>query len=328
MAQRLFAQAGSATETLQQQIDSIMQVLRGDIPQPSSYAVTDPTGKLLAWIGYNVVNNVVYQGGWFKQFYVGGTDAAHAVISSDINGNVTIDGATIKLISGPNSIVLDPTVPDIVITDAAGDVITLAPTKLTAFAFATKFQTRIQNGIITVEDLTNPSHQPATQVSPDQIAMVGPTGLGVISAQTVGNDGVIDVFGNSGTHHITLDGGTGNITTADGNIVTATGGISATAGNIAAGLLVTAGVSMLSGGPIVATTYVSAGDYVNATTGFQYNTTPGINTNFLAPTSLTVNTVANGLRGTPGAGQSNTTVVTGVTLNTAAHQVLGGIITV
>jgi hypothetical protein len=44
-------------------------------------------------------------------------------------------------------------------------------------------------------------------------------------------------------------------------------------------------------------------------------------------TSLTVNSVANGVIGTPGVGQSNTTLVTGVTLNVTSNTFSGGIIT-
>ncbi len=235
IAARLFSQAGSAVASLQQQIDAIMQVLRAPVPQPATYAVTDPEGNLIAWLGYNVVDNEVYQGGWFKQFYVGGTDAAHAVISSDINGNVTINGATIKLIGTGGTILLDPSVPDIVITDLVGDVITLEPARFTVFALSTNYQTRIENGVITVEDAT--THKPATQISPDVIGLVGPAGTSTIFIQSIGNDGFIEVLGGSGANDITLDGTTGDIT--------ATGSISGSSGAFS-GVVVVSNASFFS----------------------------------------------------------------------------------
>ncbi len=209
LAARLFAQSGSAVGSIQQQIDSIMGVLRSPIPQPDTYAVTDPNGNLIAWIGYNVVDNVVFQGGWFKQFYVGGTDAAHAVISSDAAGNVTINGATIILAGTGGTIVLDPSVPDITVTDLAGDIITIEPTRFTVFAVATNYQTRIENGVINVEDAT--THKPAVQIAPDLVSMVGPAGSGTVLLQSLGDDGFVEVTGGSGAFDIKLDGTTGNI---------------------------------------------------------------------------------------------------------------------
>ena len=128
-SQRLFGEAGAAVLSLQQQIDKIMGVLRGDIPQPSTLLITDPTGNPVAWLGYAIVNNVVYQGGWFKQFYIGGTDAANAVITTDINGNVTISGAEILLFGSSATIVLDPTLGIIqVVQTGGGNRVTISGT--------------------------------------------------------------------------------------------------------------------------------------------------------------------------------------------------------
>lgn len=92
-----FEQNGQALNSLQTQIDIIMRVLRSPLPVPESFGVTDQNGELIAWIGSQVVNGVLYQGAWFKQLYIGGTDASTAKIVADANGNVTITGATITL---------------------------------------------------------------------------------------------------------------------------------------------------------------------------------------------------------------------------------------
>lgn len=60
--------------------------------------------------------------------------------------------------------------------------------------------------------------------------------------------------------------------------------------------------------------------------GFNISGAAGLSVTRSFGTSLTVNTLGTGLFGTPGAGQSNGTVVTGVTLNVTSNQYAGGIL--
>lgn len=66
---------------------------------------------------------------------------------------------------------------------------------------------------------------------------------------------------------------------------------------------------------------------INATGVFRKNGTAGISPTRTRGQSLTVNTSGTGVFGTPGVGQSNGTVVTGVTLNTISDTFSGGILT-
>lgn len=84
---------GQSDRTLQNQIDTIMSALRSPLPQPATYYVTNPSGAMIAWLGYRVVSGVTYQALWANQAYFGGTDPTNAPII--INGtSVTINGAT------------------------------------------------------------------------------------------------------------------------------------------------------------------------------------------------------------------------------------------
>jgi hypothetical protein len=72
---------------------------------------------------------------------------------------------------------------------------------------------------------------------------------------------------------------------------------------------------------------VSGGD-INVSSGrYRVNGVGGLSVSRSFGSSVTVNTAANGVFGTPGVGQSNGTVVTGVTLNLTANTFSGGILT-
>lgn len=89
-AQSMFQSTGGALSSLQDQIDNITRVMRSPIPQPDAYSVADPSGNLIAWIGFNIVDNVVYQGGWFANVYIGGTNASNAPFFA--NGSQVVIG--------------------------------------------------------------------------------------------------------------------------------------------------------------------------------------------------------------------------------------------
>ncbi len=81
------------------------------------------------------------------------------------------------------------------------------------------------------------------------------------------------------------------------------------------------------GGTVSPSEAVDANGYVNASIGFKVAGVAGLSNTRNFGTSLSVNTSAVGVFGTPGALQVNGTVVTGVTLNTTANTTTGGILT-
>ena len=97
----------TALNTLQNAINDIYQQMT-QTPTLEELTVVDPSGAMIGWIGDQVFNGVVYEGGWFKQLYIGGSDPSAAVISTDINGNVSIVGASIVVTSGNVTVTIDP----------------------------------------------------------------------------------------------------------------------------------------------------------------------------------------------------------------------------
>ncbi len=81
---------------LQIQIDQIKQALAIPPPPITDFQVVDANGALIGWIGTQDVGNVSFVGAWFKDIYIGGIDAAHAVITANDSG-VVINGASITL---------------------------------------------------------------------------------------------------------------------------------------------------------------------------------------------------------------------------------------
>jgi hypothetical protein len=82
----------------------------------------------------------------------------------------------------------------------------------------------------------------------------------------------------------------------------------------------------IQGDSIIADTTLDA-DTVNAISGFLANGTPGIDLTASFGMSLSLSSFTDAVRGTPGAGQSNFTAVSTVTLNTTSRTFTKGILT-
>ena len=86
----------NAVDSIQRQLNAVVNALQANT-SVQDFTVTDKDGALIGWIGSQVVSGASYVGAWFKQIWIGGTNAANAVISTDTSGNVTINGAMITL---------------------------------------------------------------------------------------------------------------------------------------------------------------------------------------------------------------------------------------
>lgn len=192
----LLTQAGTGIGSLQQQIDQIMRALRAPVPQPASVGYTDPKGNLIGWIGYNVVNNVVYEGAWFKEFYAGGDNASNALVTIK-NGQVSIDGE-IVLIGTNGTISINPAIPEFYVFDDT-----------------TKIRTIINGSGIVVENDTSGT-EPSVTIAPDEISLTNSASAGVIFISSTGDDGEIQVFDATGLKFVKLDGPTGKVNASAG----------------------------------------------------------------------------------------------------------------
>jgi hypothetical protein len=208
---RLFQAAGSAATTLQEQVDAILRVLRGPIPQPDAYSVADPTGHLIAWIGYRIVNNVVYDGGWFQTLYVGGADPTQAFLVAGEN-SLSIENAIISLSSATGTIVLDPTVPSIVSTDTAtGISATMQPGVFTAAGAGGLPNSGMGGGLIFI---TAGSPGPTLSLDYQSVTLLNPSGQMVVDISAPIGTGTITLKNNGLTQTISLDPANGiNVTT-------------------------------------------------------------------------------------------------------------------
>jgi len=92
-AVQTFTHAEEAFNSLQTQTNSIMNALRAPLPQAGQLYITDASGALIGWIGYQAIGGVNYEGAWFANIYLGGTSPANAlVIFTSVSDTVTING--------------------------------------------------------------------------------------------------------------------------------------------------------------------------------------------------------------------------------------------
>lgn len=120
--QQILLSVGNALTSIQQQIDSITKNLRSPLPFPSTVAITDPTGNMIAWMGYQVVGSNSYDGIWARMAYFGGTGPANANII--INGStVTIEDASIVVTSGATTVTIGPGTPGIEIATGSFQIL-------------------------------------------------------------------------------------------------------------------------------------------------------------------------------------------------------------
>ncbi len=214
-AQSMFQSTGGALSSLQDQIDNIMKVLRGPIPQPDAYSVADPHGNLIAWIGFNVFNNVVYEGGWFEQLYVGGTNPADAFLVAS-GTSLTITDALI-ILNGPGgaTITLDPSVPSFVLDDGVAFSVTISPAvggvqvESTAGGDVTHSQiTPSSVKIFNAAGLLNVSINSNSSIHDGRLEIYGPGGFAAGTTFSVlGGDGSFTSTGSGAAIGMDLDNG-------------------------------------------------------------------------------------------------------------------------
>lgn len=85
----LDANVVSVTNILADNINAGTLTIKPAAGSATELQVRDSGGTLVGWIGRDP--SATYNGGWFKNLYVGGTDAASAKIVANSSGNITID---------------------------------------------------------------------------------------------------------------------------------------------------------------------------------------------------------------------------------------------
>lgn len=154
-----------------------------------------------------------------------------------------------------------------------------------------------------------------TALVPGGMVVIEPGGTAVVQALLqagAGNAGLLEVKNPASSVEIRLDGATAIITGFIGS------------GSPHYNLGPNAGLQLFNPG---LTVFLDPAGIINITGHYEVGGVAGLTVTRSFGTSLTVNTVANGVTGTPGAGQANATVVTGVTLNLTSNTFRGGILT-
>lgn len=211
VAQSMFQSTGGALSSLQDQIDNIEKVLRSPIPQPDAYSVADPNGNLIAWIGFNIFNNIVYEGGWFEQLYVGGTDPTTAFLVAS-GTSLTITDALIVLNgAGGATITLDPSVPSFVLDDGSAFDVTISPLVSGVKVSATgipRWSTSVQTHSVTIRNrnnLLNVQLSSNNSINDGRISVYDD--LGTETFSVLGEDGSFTSSGSGSALSLALDAG-------------------------------------------------------------------------------------------------------------------------
>lgn len=202
-----------------------------------------------------------------------------------------------------------------------------------------------------------------SEIDPFHIAIADPLGTAIVYMENTAGVGSLTVTSDSGAvgHGIFLDGGSPLLTVAGGGTTARLGELGpgqlefsqAVGGNdtifsqagmsiihSASSTTILLGSTVITDGTNTATlqpsslTVTNGGSTVTISPtninspSYHVGGTPGIGASRQFGVSLTVNSVGTGLFGTPGVGQTNGTVVTGVTLNLSAANVwTGGLLT-
>lgn len=141
-AQILAIQTEGKTSTLvsnvlssfQDQINQTASVLRNPPPPLTELGITDSNGTLIGWIGARTVGNRNYEGAWFANLWIGGSDPSSAIISI-IGSTATItisDNGMIQILDPNNAVVaeigtiFDTPIAVTSISNATPPVVTLA----------------------------------------------------------------------------------------------------------------------------------------------------------------------------------------------------------
>ena len=125
----LWSSNGDALSSVQSQLDHLWNALKQNLPITNPVQVFSPSGSLVAEIGdfLDPSNNTSYEGIWANNLYAGGTGPASAEFIVTPSG-ITITNVKITETGPGGTIVLDPAVPDIVITSTANGSIKLDAT--------------------------------------------------------------------------------------------------------------------------------------------------------------------------------------------------------
>ena len=373
----LWSTTGDALTQLQGMIDHIWSALQQNIPIPNPFQIFSPSGALIAEIGDMVdpSNNTAYEGIWVNNLYVGGSGPATAEMIVTPAG-ITINNVKITETGPDGTIVIDPTVPDIVITSTAAGTPTLTlsaggasgpelelqvgSATLVIGISGTEPQMKLEDSFgetLIINPLsigingTNAGDAPSTEIGQQNISIRNNNDHLVFSltSNNTPNSCVATFENDGGTIVVTID------TTADtanamsivgGDLQIGTSGTGYAQLSIS-GLLVENALGSLvaiignaggngelllqnSGGTVSvtiatgSTTVVSVnGGNLNVSGVYQQNGTPGISVSRTFLTSLTF--ASNAVFGTPGAGQSNGSVVTGA--NVEVNTFSGGLLT-
>lgn len=282
---RSSSEAASMGDSLQSQINSVV----GALMNPGAVTqiqVVDQTGALIGWIGSQIIGGVSYEGGWFLDLYIGGTGPANAVITAN-GGGVTITNAPIKLTSnGVETDINNETLP------AWGA------------------------GVSLVSIDTSVTHGDQSFIAPQAMGVFSWNGTALTSVAVFGDggsgQGFLELNGVGNSDQIAMNIDPAAITLTDGTHTCSIGPTTINVATIDATTLVNSPAYQASGTPGIglSTSVITALSSVSG--GINYGS------------SLTVNTSTTGVFGTPGAGQTNGTVVTGVTLNTTHTAVVTG----
>jgi hypothetical protein len=87
-SQQLFSLTSQAFINVQDQIDQVISYLRQPSPHEEVLQIIDQKGNLIGWIGYQVQNNVSYEGAWFSNLWLGGTSPTDALISFTYDSDI------------------------------------------------------------------------------------------------------------------------------------------------------------------------------------------------------------------------------------------------
>lgn len=315
---KMFGSTADALGTLQKELDQIVNQLQTPLPQADEIQISDSTGNLVVDIGdfVDLTDNIAYNGIWAKNMWIGGSGPATAAIVADSSG-VTINNVKIVLTGPAGTITLDPTVPDInVASSSTTAYVNIIPGAIVVSA-ANATTTPTPGTIVLIGELSGSTPFPQMELAPGGITIQNASGLAtVVSMAASGHDlesGTMQLIKSDGSVALIVD--TSSVTAAPVSIF----------GGSTSQLFMTQGRAGFGGNTTAGYAVDATGD-VNVSGVYRVGGTAGIS---VIRTNETVSytSVTNGVFGTPGAGQSNGTVVTGLTVTVAFSTFTGGILT-
>lgn len=297
-----------------------------------------------------------FQGAWLKSFAAGGTAFDNAPLIIDVDGSLTITDATIILNGATSQIVLDPTTGTISVTQVGGGGPPFAQVYLQSgdIVFqqvgtgAATETTRLsqQNFIIGGSDADGYQIELASGVSGSLEKIFGSASTSALAellrlqaaSAATSNGPVVGFYqnrGSGGAQTATQNGDTVGGMMASSFDGTSFGAYAAAIRAIATqnSAVAAHGTKLVfevtPNGSNVATNVMTLDQDGSLSVPLKYKVgaTSGLGVSRSFGTSISLATSVVGLFGTPGVGQSNGTVVTGVTLNLTGNTFTGGILT-